>query len=109
VVSVEFQEEAEGARVTLTHHGWQYAGVAVCVAESEVSANNLVHGLVVSWAYNWNPMAIGREAGAEGSLGTPAGSGKREAAWRNAARPTWAEVFVNRFAEFVAKHAPAAV
>jgi len=31
-VAVEFQREAEGTRVTLTHAGWQEAGVAVSMA-----------------------------------------------------------------------------
>jgi uncharacterized protein YndB with AHSA1/START domain len=109
VVSVEFEPEADGTRVTLTHCGWQYAGVAVCVSNSGVSAANLVHGLAVPRARNWKPVAIGRESGADGSPAGPLGFGKRETAWRNAARPTWAEVFVNCFAEFAAEHALAAV
>jgi uncharacterized protein YndB with AHSA1/START domain len=103
-VSVEFQKEADGTKVTLTHRGWHFAGVAVCVSGSTASASHLVHGLAVSWAPNWKPVAVGRELGAG-----PAGLGKREIAWRNAARPTWAEVFVSGFAAFVAEHEPAAV
>ncbi|HJT87642.1 MAG TPA: SRPBCC domain-containing protein, partial [Bryobacteraceae bacterium] len=62
VVSVEFQEEADGARVTLTHRGWQYAGVAVCASGAGASTGPLVHGLAVSWSPNWKPVAIGRVA-----------------------------------------------
>jgi uncharacterized protein YndB with AHSA1/START domain len=109
VVSVEFEEEADGARVTLTHRGWQYAGVAVCVSGSEASATHLVHGLAISRVRNWKPVAIGREYGADGTPANPVGFGKREAAWRNSVRPTWADVFVNCFAEFAAEDAPAAV
>ena len=107
-VSVEFQEEPGGARVTLTHRGWHLAGVTVCVSGSTASTPDLVHGLVVSWAPNWRPVAIGRESGSPGRLSGPIGRSRREIAWRNAARPTWAEVFVNCFAAFAAAHAPAA-
>ena len=31
-VNVEFEVEADGTRVTLTHYGWEAAGVAVCAA-----------------------------------------------------------------------------
>jgi len=31
-VNVEFRTEADGTRVTLTHHGWQLAGVQTCAA-----------------------------------------------------------------------------
>jgi hypothetical protein len=31
-VSVEFDREAEGTRVTLTHSGWERAGVATCAS-----------------------------------------------------------------------------
>ena len=31
-VSVEFEVEADGTRVTLTHRGWHLAGVAECLA-----------------------------------------------------------------------------
>jgi Activator of Hsp90 ATPase homolog 1-like protein len=31
-VRVEFRVEADGTRVTLTHHGWDWAGVATCVS-----------------------------------------------------------------------------
>jgi hypothetical protein len=103
-VSVEFEEEAEGTRVTLTHRGWQLAGVAVCVSESPVSTVTVVQGLVICGAPNWKPVAIGRISGAG-----PMGSGRREIAWRNVTRPTWAEVFLNSFAEFAAEHSPAAV
>jgi hypothetical protein len=109
VVSVEFQEEANGTRVTLTHHGWQFAGVAVCVTGPAASAANLVSGLAVAWAPNWRPVAIGRESDASGSPAGPIGFGRRETAWRNAARPTWAEVFVNCFVAYAAEHVPAAV
>ncbi len=108
-VSVEFQEEADGARVTLTHRGWHLAGVAVCVSGAAASTNRIVYGLAVSWAPNWKPVAIGRESGAFGSPAAPAGSGKRENAWRNAARPTWAEVFLDCYAAFAAEHKPATV
>lgn len=107
-VAVEFQEEAEGTKVTLTHRGWQFAGVAVCVSGSAPSTANVVHGLAVAWAPNWKPVAIGRELDAAGHPTGPIGFGRREIAWRSAARPTWAEVFVNCFAAFAAAHAPAA-
>lgn len=107
-VSVEFQKEAGGTRVTLTHRGWHFAGTAVCVSGAAASTTNVVHGLAVSWAPNWKPVAIGRELDVPGSVTGPIGFGKREIAWRNAARPTWAEVFVNCFAAFAAEHAPAA-
>jgi hypothetical protein len=100
-VSVEFQGDAEGTVVTLTHRGWQLAGVAVCVSGT-ASPVNLLHGLVICQAQNWKPAAIGRDAGTSGSPAGPMGSGRREPAWRNAARPTWAEVFLNRFAEYAA-------
>ena len=31
-VTVEFRTEADGTRVTLTHHGWHTASVATCLA-----------------------------------------------------------------------------
>lgn len=31
-VNVEFEMEADGTRVTLTHHGWQTSGVAHCAS-----------------------------------------------------------------------------
>lgn len=31
-VSVEFRTEADGTRVTLTHHGWHATGVATCLS-----------------------------------------------------------------------------
>ena len=31
-VEVEFEVEADGTRVTLTHHGWQTSGVPNCAA-----------------------------------------------------------------------------
>ena len=31
-VTVEFEVEADGTKVTLTHRGWELAGVSVCVA-----------------------------------------------------------------------------
>jgi uncharacterized protein YndB with AHSA1/START domain len=31
-VNVEFQVEADGTRVTITHHGWQSAGVMSCAS-----------------------------------------------------------------------------
>ncbi|MBV8731336.1 MAG: SRPBCC domain-containing protein [Acidobacteriia bacterium] len=31
-VTVDFRTEADGTRVTLTHHGWHLAGVATCLA-----------------------------------------------------------------------------
>ena len=31
-VTADFRVEADGTRVTLTHHGWQQAGVASCAA-----------------------------------------------------------------------------
>ena len=31
-VTVEFRVEADGTRVTLTHYGWQWAGVATCAS-----------------------------------------------------------------------------
>lgn len=34
-VRVEFQVEADGTRVTLTHAGWQQAGTAVCEADGQ--------------------------------------------------------------------------
>ena len=108
-VSVEFQEEDGGARVTLTHRGWQFAGVAVCVSGVAASAGHIAHGLAFSWAPNWKPVAIGRKLEAPGAPAAPIGFGKREIAWRNAARPTWAEVFLNCFAAFAAEHTPAAV
>ena len=104
-VSVEFQEEAEGTRVTLTHHGWQLAGVAVCTSGSETTTRNVIHGLAVCWASNWKPAAIGHESEASGTIGF----GKRAIAWRNLARPFWAEVFLDRFAAFAAELAPAAL
>jgi uncharacterized protein YndB with AHSA1/START domain len=108
-VSVEFQKEEGGTRVTLTHRGWHLAGVAVCVAGAGGTASKTIQGLGICWAPNWKPVAIGRQIdGAEGSA-VALGSGNREAAWRTAARPTWAEVFVNCFAAFVDEHAPAAV
>ena len=33
-VSVEFQVEADGTRVTLTHHGWPQAGVESCMSQT---------------------------------------------------------------------------
>jgi Activator of Hsp90 ATPase homolog 1-like protein len=107
-VSVEFQEEAEGTRVTLTHRGWQLAGVAVCVSDTAYPAN-LAHGLVVCRAPNWRPVAIGRNSSSCGSPASPIGCGIRETAWRNVSRPTWAEVFLNSFAMFATEHRPAAV
>src|SRR5215472_5773906 len=77
-VSVEFQQDAEGTTVTLTHHGWQLAGVAVCVSGALESSTTLVQGLVICGAPNWKPVAIGRTSGAG-----PIGSGRREIAWRN--------------------------
>ncbi|HTS29341.1 MAG TPA: SRPBCC domain-containing protein [Bryobacteraceae bacterium] len=108
-VSVEFQKEADGTRVTLTHRGWQFAGVAVCVSGATGSAIKVIHGLAISWAPNWRPVAIGREIGDSGVPADPVGFGTREQAWRNAARPAWAEVFLNSFAAFVAEHMLAAV
>src|SRR5262249_55528764 len=70
-VSVEFQQEADGARVTLTHRGWQFAGVAVCIAGSTPSTTNLIQGRTISWVPNWKPVAIGRELEASGSLAGP--------------------------------------
>ncbi len=105
-VSVEFQKEADGTKVTLTHRGWQFAGVAVCASGTATSSIKIAHGLAISWAPNWRPVAIGREAGAPAGL---VGFDKREHAWRNAARPTWAEVFLNSFAAFAAEHTAAAV
>lgn len=99
-VSVEFQGEGEGTKVTLTHRGWQLAGVAVSVSDRAASATNLTHGLVICRAPNWKPAAIGRDSSASGSPDGPMGFGIRESAWRNIARPTWAEVFLNSFAAF---------
>jgi uncharacterized protein YndB with AHSA1/START domain len=31
-VNVEFEVEADGTRVTLTHYGWETSGVAVCAS-----------------------------------------------------------------------------
>jgi Activator of Hsp90 ATPase homolog 1-like protein len=31
-VTVDFRVEADGTRVTLTHYGWQWAGVATCAS-----------------------------------------------------------------------------
>ena len=107
-VCVEFRQESDGTRVTLTHRGWQLAGVAVCVSGSAAPAVNLTHGVVISWAPNWKPAAIGREARDHGSPAGPIGFGNRENAWRNSARPTWAEVFVNCFAAFVSEQTVAA-
>jgi len=106
-VSVEFQTEAEGTRVTLTHRGWQLAGVAVCVSDSAPSAN-LIHGVVVCQAPNWKPAAIGGNS-STWSDASPVGFGTRATAWRNITRPTWAEVFLNNFAAFATEHSPAAV
>ena len=107
-VSVEFQSEADGTRVTLTHHGWQFAGVTVCIADSASSAD-VVQGLVVCRATTWKPVAIGRDSPASVKLAGPVGSGVRENAWRNVTRPTWAEVFLNSFAAFATEHKPVAV
>jgi len=108
-VSVEFQEEAEGTRVILTHRGWHLAGVVVCTTGVTTSTNGISHGLAVSWVPNWKPVAIGSEPGASGSPSGPIGFGKRETAWRNVTRPTWAEVFLNCFAAFATEHTPVAV
>jgi hypothetical protein len=108
-VSVEFQKEAEGTRVTLTHRGWQFAGVAVCASGATGSTIKVIHGLAISWAPNWKPVAIGRETGDSGVPASPIGFDKRSQAWRNTARPTWAEVFLNCFAAFAAERALAAV
>jgi len=108
-VSVEFQKEADGTRVTLTHRGWQFAGVVVCVSGTMGPAANVVHGLAISWTPNWRPVAIGRESVDSAVPAGPIGFGKRELAWRNAARPTWAEVFLNCFAAFAAERTAAAV
>jgi hypothetical protein len=107
-ISVEFQEEIKGTKVTLTHHGWQFAGVMVAVADA-APAPNLVRGLVICRAANWKPAAIGRTSSTFASSVTLIGRGMRETAWRNVTRPTWAEVFLNRFAEFTAEHSTAAV
>jgi hypothetical protein len=107
-VSVEFQREADGTRVTLTHRGWQLAGVTVCIADTAAPAANVVQGLVVCWASNWNPVAIGRHSGAPGSPAGPIGSYRREIAWRNVTRPTWAEAFLNSFAAFAKEQLVAA-
>lgn len=104
-VSVAFEQEADGTKVTLTHRGWQFAGVTVCISSTEASPTTLVHGLAISWAPNWKPVAIGRDF-AGGRLAGPIGFGKRATAWRNGARPTWAEVFANCFAAYAAGHAP---
>lgn len=109
-VSVEFHQEAEGARVTLTHCGWQLAGVAVCESGADTAYSaNFAHGLVVCRAPNWKPVAIGRASSSSASPASPIGFGIRETAWRSATRPTWAEVFLNSFAAFAAEHQPAAV
>jgi len=108
-VSVEFQKEASGAKVTLTHRGWQFAGVAVCVSGTTASTIRVVHGLAISWAPNWKPAAIARESYISGIPKSPTGFDLRVHAWRNATRPTWAEVFLNCFAAFAAEHVPAGV
>ena len=105
-VSVEFQREAEGTKVTLTHRGWQLAGTAVCISGGASGTSGVLHGLAISWAPNWRPVAIGRELRRSG---IPTGFSKRELAWRSAARPTWAEVFLTCFAAFVEEHVSAAV
>src|SRR5579871_6625336 len=38
-VSVEFDVEADGTRVTLTHTGWQLSEAAVCLADRSVTAS----------------------------------------------------------------------
>lgn len=108
-VSVEFQKEADGTRVTLVHRGWQFAGVAVCASGAAESPVKVTHGLAFSWAPNWKPVAIAREFGDSGVRTSPLGFDKREQAWRNSARPTWAEVFLTCFAAFAAERTPAAV
>ena len=108
-VSVEFQGETEGTRVTLTHRGWHLAGVAVCVSGTAKSTTNPTRGLVIWRAVNWKPMAIGRNASISGRPASPIGFGIRENTWRNVTRPTWAEVFLNSFAAFATEHRPAAV
>jgi hypothetical protein len=108
-VSVDFQGETEGTKVTLTHRGWHLAGVAVCVSDSAASTTNPTRGVVVFRAVNWKPIALGRNSGASGSPAGPIGFGIRETAWRNVTRPTWAEVFLNSFAAFASEHRPAAV
>ncbi len=95
-VSVEFRREDGGTTVTLTHRGWHLAGVAVCVSGTAASPAPAAHGLAISWVPNWRPVAIARDAAAGGSMGFD----RRETAWRNATRPTWAEVFLKCFAEF---------
>jgi hypothetical protein len=108
-VSVEFQAEAEGTKVTLTHRGWQLAGVAVCVADTLPASPGLAHGLVICRALNFKPAAIGRYVDFSAVPAGPVPSGQRENAWRTVTRPTWAEVFLNSFAAFAAEHSPAAV
>lgn len=108
-VSVEFQKDADGTRVSLTHRGWQFAGVAVCVSGRTGPAIKVVQGLAISVAPNWNPVAIGSESSeAELSEG-PVGFDTRSQAWRNAMRPTFAAVFLNSFAAFAARQMAAAV
>jgi hypothetical protein len=107
-VSVEFQKEAEGTRVTLTHSGWHLAGVAVCVS-GIASPANLIQGLVVCRSFNWKPAAIGRNSSPSANSAGPVGFGIRETAWRTVTRPTWAEVFLNSFASFAAERSPALV
>jgi hypothetical protein len=93
-VRVEFQVEADGTRVTLTHRGWQYAGVAVCVSGSAVTAgprSGSTHGSMV---------CVGPSLGsADVALG---------AVWCATPGSTWAEVLVERFAEFAARRMMAA-
>ena len=106
-VSVEFQQDAQGTTVTLTHHGWQLAGVAVSVAQTD-SSHKLAHGLVVCRAFHWKPAAIGSNVSSAGPA-SPIGLDLRAIAWSNVNRPTWAEVFLNSFAAFATEHRPVAV
>jgi len=108
-VSVEFRKEANGTNVTLTHRGWQFAGLVVSVSGAAPTTGTVLQGLAVSWVPNWRPVAIGRESHAGGGLAGPIGFDGRSNAWRSAARPTWAEVFLNCFVAFAAEQATAAV
>lgn len=107
-VAVEFQVEADGTRVTLTHRGWQLAGVAVCVSPSLSGKPGLPGGGALSWASSWWPAAIGGEFPVEDRDTAAVALSWRAAAWSSASRPAWAELFLGRFAAFAAQRLVAA-
>ena len=97
-VEVEFQVEADGTKVTLTHRGWELAGVTVCVSGTALPGGitGVRRGTAVSVAPGqWQALVATRNGGSR--------------FWSSEPRPTWAEYFLQRFAAFVAERTAVAV